>query len=119
MLGCMTRLRILSLLLPLALAWPAQGDAATPCGTRVSAIFSSVRQGILEYLYFVEVTAHRPVEAVITMHLPGGDPRWPNGAALRLPAGLTLKRPFVLAVGARINDAEVAARTTLMCTDLG
>lgn len=65
--------------------------------------------------YLVQVTAHEPLRLRGTMTLPGADSRWPNGGPMVLSQGASRKDVYALRDGPRISDAELQARTTLMC----
>lgn len=109
------------LLLPALLLAPmaARADALTPCGPRVTATYSSVMEGRWTYLYLIELVAHRAMEVRVTLQLPSTAPRWPNGAALNMQAGMTIRHPYAESVVRRFDPAEMQAHTTLMCRDLG
>ena len=97
----------------------ARADAPTPCGPRVSATYSSVGEGNWRYLYLIEVVAHRAMEVRVTLQLPSTAVRWPNGAPINMPAGMTIRHPYAEGVVRRYAPAEIQAHTTLMCRDLG
>ncbi len=111
--------RALLLLALLLLPWSARADQATPCGPRVSATYSSVGEGNWRYLYLIEIVAHRAVEVRVTLQLPQTATRWPNGAALTMPPGMTVRHAYAEGVIRRYDPAEMQAHTTLMCRDLG
>ncbi|MBS7788731.1 hypothetical protein KTR66_01920 [Roseococcus sp. SDR] len=106
------------LALPLGAA-AARADAPTPCGPRLTAIYSSVPQANWTYLYVVELVAHQRMEVRVTMELPRTSPRWPNGAAITLQPGLHQRFSLALGVLHRYDVSEMQAHTTLMCRDLG
>ncbi|MBS7788730.1 hypothetical protein KTR66_01915 [Roseococcus sp. SDR] len=102
--------------LALALAPAAEaGRAPMPCGPRVTAVFSSLQQAGTRFAYLIQLTAHESVHMRVTMTLPGADSVWPNGGRMVLLAGSSRKDVYAVWEGPRVSDAEMQARTTLMC----
>jgi hypothetical protein len=91
------------------------GRAPTPCGPRVTAVFSSLQEAGTRFAYLIQLTAHEALHLRVTMTLPGADSRWPNGGPMVLSAGASRKDVYALWDGPRVSDAEMRARTTLMC----
>ncbi|WP_431302218.1 hypothetical protein [Sediminicoccus sp. BL-A-41-H5] len=115
----MIRPAALALCTLLSGAAAARADAPTPCGPRVTAAYSSLAEGNWRYLYLIELVAHRAMEVRVTLQLPQTAARWPNGAAINMHPGMTIRHPFAEGVLRHYSPAEMQAYTTLMCRDLG
>jgi hypothetical protein len=91
------------------------GRAPTPCGPRVTAVFSSLQEAGTRFAYLIQLTAHESLHLRVTMTLPGADSVWPNGGRMVLLAGSSRKDVYAVWDGPRVSNAELQARTTLMC----